>query len=156
MSTVVSAPARANHLVVLAREWAAHPEAWPHAPRFNPGRRWYRQLHSAHDHEVWLLTWLPGQGTDLHDHGPSAGAFIVVSGQLVEQSFEDGRLHERRLAASKGREFSREHIHRIVNPGDGPAVSVHVYGPALSTMTRYQMTDGRPAIVGVDRAGVQW
>jgi hypothetical protein len=31
-----------------------------------------------------------------------------------------------------------------------------VYGPALSTMTRYQMIDGRPAIVGVDRAGVQW
>jgi hypothetical protein len=146
---------RANHLA-LARGWAHDPGMWPHARRSNPGRRWYHRLHSAPDHEVWLLTWLPGQGTDLHGRGPSAGAFIVVSGELVEQSFEDGQLHSRRLAAGNGREFSREHIHCIGNSGDGPAVSVHVYGPALSTMTRYQMVHGRPAVVGIDRAGVQW
>src|SRR3954447_27009918 len=35
--------------------------------------------------QVWLLSWLPGQGTDLHDHGPSAGAFAVARGMLTER-----------------------------------------------------------------------
>ena len=33
----------------------------------------------------WLLSWLPGQGTGLHDHGGSAGAFAVVRGTLHER-----------------------------------------------------------------------
>ena len=37
------------------------------------------------DYEAWLLTWLPGQSTGLHDHGGSAGAFTVLSG-VVEES----------------------------------------------------------------------
>jgi hypothetical protein len=97
-----------------------------------------------------------GQATDLHDHGQSAGAFVIVGGELVEQSFDDGRLRPRRLPAQAGRGFSPVHIHRLVNAGDRPAVSVHVYGPALSTMTRYEVAAGRLAVVGVDRAGAQW
>src|SRR3712207_8332217 len=34
--------------------------------------------------QVWLLSWLPGQGTGLHDHGGSAGALAVVRGTLSE------------------------------------------------------------------------
>jgi Cysteine dioxygenase type I len=154
MPTFVPAPVRVGHLA-LARAWS-DPDAWPLAPRFNAARRWFHRLHAAPDHEVWLLTWLPGQGTDLHDHGPSAGAFVIVSGELSEESFEDGRPGSRHLPTGAGREFSREHVHRIVNAGDRPAVSVHVYGPALSTMTRYQVVGRRITAVGIDRAGVQW
>ena len=52
-------------------------------------------------HEAWLLTWLPGQGTDWHDHGGSAGAFVVVQGALVEGTAVHGvvrgtrRIHRR-------------------------------------------------------------
>ncbi len=35
--------------------------------------------------QVWLLSWLPEQGTPLHDHGTSAGAFTVVRGTLTER-----------------------------------------------------------------------
>ena len=35
--------------------------------------------------QVWLLSWLPEQGTPLHDHGTSAGAFSVVPGTLTER-----------------------------------------------------------------------
>ena len=35
--------------------------------------------------QVWLLSWLPGQGTDLHDHCTSAGAFVVARGSLAER-----------------------------------------------------------------------
>ncbi|SES82853.1 hypothetical protein [Geodermatophilus poikilotrophus] len=38
-------------------------------------------LHEDLSHaQVWLLPWLPGQGTGLHDHGGSAGASAVVRG----------------------------------------------------------------------------
>jgi predicted metal-dependent enzyme (double-stranded beta helix superfamily) len=139
-----------------ARAWADDENAWAISPRFDPARRWYHRVHTSADHEVWLLTWLPGQATDLHDHGPSAGAFVVVSGELTEQSYADESPRSMRLAAGDGREFARGHVHRVANLTDIPAVSVHVYGPRLYTMTRYQVVDGRPAVIGIDRAGVQW
>jgi predicted metal-dependent enzyme (double-stranded beta helix superfamily) len=154
MSTLVPTSVGTDRLA-LARRWA-NPDLWPGAPRFDPARRWYHRLQATADHEVWLLTWLPGQGTELHDHGASGGAFVVVSGEISELSVEDGRLQLRRLTEGSGREFAADHIHRIVNVSDSPAVSVHVYGPALSTMTRYQLVDGRITVVGIDRAGVQW
>ena len=40
--------------------------------------------------EIWLLSWVPGQGTALHDHGLSAGAFAVAQGTLIERVV-DGR-----------------------------------------------------------------
>src|SRR5579875_1446030 len=46
--------------------------------------RWWTQLHSADDLDVWLLSWLPGHATDLHDHGGSSAAFTVVQGALRE------------------------------------------------------------------------
>ena len=76
---------RLDHLAI-ASAFAAAPEQWPVAPRFNPLDRWYHRLHVADDHEVWLLTWLPGQGTEWHDHGGSAGAFHVFSGTLTEDT----------------------------------------------------------------------
>ena len=75
-------------LLSVARWHAEDPSAWPFAPRFDPRQRWYDRLDTADDHEVWLLTWLPGQGTDLHDHGGSAGAFVVVSGVLTEDTVQ--------------------------------------------------------------------
>ena len=37
-----------------------------------------------------------------------------------------------------------------------PAVSVHVYGPALTTMTRYRIGAAGLDVVTVERAGAQW
>jgi Cysteine dioxygenase type I len=140
----------------LAHDYAARPNDWPFAPRWDPSRRWYRRLESRPDREVWLLTWLPGQETDLHDHGLSAGAFVVVTGELVERTVINGRLAARTYPEGAGRGFARGHIHHVSNEGERPAVSVHVYGPALTAMTRYRLLDGRLDVVAVDRAGAQW
>jgi hypothetical protein len=35
-------------------------------------------------------------------------------------------------------------------------VSIHVYGPALSTMTRYRIGRGGLDVLTVEKAGVQW
>jgi hypothetical protein len=148
-------------LLATARRHAAHPYLWPLAPRFNPLRRWYHRLAADAEAEVWLLTWLPGQGTDLHDHGGSSGAFVVVSGVLTEYtvtapSSGAARLSGHTVTPGRGREFGPHHVHRIVNTGVEPAVSVHAYGPALREMTRYRVDDGRLLATAVERVGVDW
>jgi mannose-6-phosphate isomerase-like protein (cupin superfamily) len=145
-----------DHLT-LARDLAAQPQDWPVPPRFDPQRRWYHRLPTAPGTEAWLLTWLPGQGTELHDHGGSSGAFVVVSGILTEDTVDGAaRLHAQTVRAGAGRRFGPHHVHRITNNGTSPAVSLHVYGPALGSMTRYALTDGRLTIAAVERTGDNW
>ena len=96
---------RLDHLAVATR-YASAPTLWPVAPRFTAAQRWYHRIGVEADHEVWLLTWLPGQGTDLHDHGGSSGAFHVVSGTLTEDTVDEAlagygaRLWQRELTVS--------------------------------------------------------
>ena len=153
---------RIDHLAVAA-EYAADPDEWPVAPRFNPVDRWYHRLDSTPDYEVWLLTWLPGQSTDLHDHGGSAGAFQVISGSLTEDTVIPGvagrslpRITARELGEGAGRRFGARHIHRVANRSNRPAISLHVYAPALTTMTRYRIGAEGLDVVALEKAGVQW
>jgi mannose-6-phosphate isomerase-like protein (cupin superfamily) len=143
-------------LLSVARRYAADPNEWAFAPRFDPRERWYARLAATDDYEVWLLTWLPGQGTDLHDHGGSAGAFVVVEGEVVEQTVRDGALLDRTLGRGAQRPFGAHHVHRVVNAASRPAVTIHVYGPALRAMTRYRLDEGALTVESVTRAGADW
>ncbi len=150
---------RARDLAGLAEWYAADPARWPDRPRFNAAERWYSRLAVAGDHEAWLLTWLPGQSTDLHDHGGAAGAFTVLDGQLTEATPTVEpcvRLAERAYGPAATRRFGPHHVHRIANSGTVPAVSVHVYAPALTRMTRYAIEHGVLRTVAVEQAGRDW
>ena len=95
MSTMIrsAAPARvrpgqllgARQLADVVRRLAASPADWLGRVRLNPEGRWYERIHLDDSHEVWVISWLPGQATGFHDHGGSAGAFAVVWGTLVER-----------------------------------------------------------------------
>jgi predicted metal-dependent enzyme (double-stranded beta helix superfamily) len=130
-----------RHLAEIARDVAAQPDLWLPKVQFVEEHRWYERLSVAPDHEVWLLTWLPGQGTEIHDHGGSAGTFAVVRGELSERSFPRAgrRSHPSPWALPSGslRAFGPQHIHEVANQGSEPAVSIHVYSPALTTMSYY-------------------
>ncbi|SCG49189.1 Cysteine dioxygenase type I [Micromonospora echinaurantiaca] len=147
---------RPPDLLAAARRWAADPAGWPVPLRFDPVSRWYARLAVDDEHEVWALSWLPGQGTDLHDHGGSSGAFLVAAGDLTEETVSGGGLRPHRLAAGAGRRFGPRHVHVVTNRGLEPAVSVHVYRPALRRMTRYRLADGRLRVAEVAEAGVAW
>jgi predicted metal-dependent enzyme (double-stranded beta helix superfamily) len=152
-------PTTGVDLAAQALRYAHHPDDWPFAPRFDPVQRWYARLAVAADHEVWLLTWLPGQSTDLHDHGGSAGAFAVLSGVLTEHTVVPGARPALVPAPQPGgavRAFGPRHVHRIVNAGDRPAVSVHAYAPALRSMTRYRLDGSGLRVVAEERAGEDW
>jgi quercetin dioxygenase-like cupin family protein len=141
-------------LLALARRYAA---GLNEVPRFDPTQRWYARIAVTDDHEVWLLTWLPGQGTDLHDHGGSAGAFTVVEGEITEEIVGiDGSLTRGNYAKGDGHSFGPHHVHLIVNASDRPAVTVHAYGPALRTMTRYQLKNGNLIEEYTSTKGADW
>jgi len=144
-----------DHLSI-ARDFATAPNDWPLAPRFSATHRWSHRLATLPDAEVWLLTWLPGQCTDVHDHGGSAGAFTVVEGELTEETFAGVRPASTLMPSGTGRGFGAHHVHRVANLGPKPAVSIHVYGPALTSMTQYRVESGRLVVASVERAGIQW
>lgn len=141
-----------THLLAHARALAADPASWPATLHFDTADRWYTRLTDAGGYESWLLTWLPGQQTGWHDHGGSAGAFLVVSGQLRE----DTARGTRNLTSGRGRQFDARHVHRVINDGTIPAISLHVYAPALTSMTRYEMVDGQLRALAVEKAGADW
>ncbi len=57
---------------------------WMDKVRLRVDRRWYERLFQATDYDIWVISWLPGQNTGFHDHGESAGAFVVATGVLEE------------------------------------------------------------------------
>jgi len=149
-------------LAQIALNLAAEPSLWLPLLRFDPDQRWYTRLTRGDGWEAWLLSWLPGQGTDLHDHGGSRGAFTVLSGALQELTHsptetDPSRLTERMLPSGQVRAFGADHIHQVIGLGPTAAVSLHVYDPALTVMNRYHLDAERgPVIVETDRAGTAW
>ena len=71
----------------LVTSFAGDQALWRPLVRFDPAQRVHTRLDSGPGWEAWLLTWLPGQGTQIHDHGGSAGAFVVVDGCLTEETY---------------------------------------------------------------------
>ena len=51
--------------------------------QYGHSRRWWTRLALTGGVELWLLSWLPEQGTGPHDHGGAAGSFTVLLGELT-------------------------------------------------------------------------
>ena len=62
----------------------ASTDGWMDRVRLRTEHRWYERLYQAPDHDIWVISWLPGQSTGFHDHGESAGAFVIATGVLEE------------------------------------------------------------------------
>lgn len=174
LPTPTDATVRRTGAAGLAAALAAAAPRWLHLVAYRPSSRWTHLLPATDAAEVldpdlhadlagaqvWLLSWLPDQGTPLHDHGTSAGAFSVVRGSLTERVVAAGRsgVHENtaELTAGRVRHFGPHYVHQVVNTQAEPAISVHVYTPGLAWMNTYRI-DG-PALVrtGTERAGVDW
>lgn len=152
-----------RRLVSAAQRLAVRRAEWAHLITFSSAQRQAVRLGVARTYEAWLLTWLPGQTTGLHDHGGSSGVFAVVEGALEEATLAPPRGHQppslvhRTLEAGRTRSFGPHHVHEVACRGERATVSLHLYGPALATMRRYVLdADGRAVIVARERAGVDW
>jgi hypothetical protein len=130
-------PVGPDDLAGVAARYASAGERWRPYVRHDPRRRWYVRLAGTPSHEVWLLCWELGQAIDLHDHGRSAGAFVVTEGVLREEYVAGTELRRVRLRPGVVRRFAAGHVHTVWNPGRGAATSIHAYSPPLHSMTFY-------------------
>ena len=140
-------PARIGELHLLARAARLAPEALPRLDSGPFDRRCRRRLGGSRDYEAWAIGWPPGGSIDLHDHGASAGAVLVVSGELTETRLfrrPTGRLGAATttLTAGCSVSFPGHFVHDVVNEGSTDAISVHVYSPRLRSMTYYNLESG--------------
>jgi hypothetical protein len=115
--------------------------------------RWFTRIHGDGELDVWLISWVPGRATELHDHGGSLGALTVLSGSLNEFRWDGRRLRRRRLDAGDQAGFPLGWVHDVVwaprpvsSPADAagtvqPTLSVHAYSPPLTAMSYYEVTD---------------
>ncbi len=114
---------------------------------YTEGERWHQRLYRDRRVDVWLISWLPTQGTQLHDHGGSSGAFTVLSGSLDEAAVsaahtdvpERARLVDRRRHTGESVSFGPHYVHDVRNLSSTAAVSVHAYSPPLTTMNFYDL-----------------
>ena len=150
-------PLNQARLAELVRLAAATGE-WATLVRYTEDERWYHRLERGENHEVWLLSWLPGQRTGFHDHCGSSGAFAVVAGELRERTPAARRPQPASAAfpAGRARSFGPRHVHEVANESAAPAVSIHAYSPPLAGMRRYELTRSGLVLAAVETAGERW
>lgn len=117
--------------------------------------RWAQDWYVAHRHgspdgtiSLQVFVWPAGSKTKIHDHS-SWGVFCCAVGTVLEERYErldDGSRPDHaslrmlwRRSWSEGASVSTvlpygEGIHRVGNPTDVPAISVHLYGPRLGAI----------------------
>jgi hypothetical protein len=148
-------------LAELARELGGERGLWQHLVRHDPQQRVYVELYRDVHLDVWLICWHDHQDTGFHDHDLSSGAVHVCDGELVEDRLVTGsdgiRQVSVRRAAGTGFEFDAARIHCMGNPGGTPAVSIHLYSPALWRMGYYSFDeDGNFCRASVTYADEMW
>jgi predicted metal-dependent enzyme (double-stranded beta helix superfamily) len=149
MTTIAQAGLGQPQLAGIVRSFAATPQDWIGQVRLNAEGRWYERILVEPDHDVWIITWLPGQATGFHDHGSSVGAFTAAWGVLEEH--HDGTVLA--VTAGTARTFGPGYVHDVRNASAAPVVSVHAYSPPLTEMTRYDLTPGGLAVRGTETGG---
>ncbi|MFE0134743.1 cysteine dioxygenase [Streptomyces sp. NPDC059037] len=135
-------PATVAEFAGLARTIAADRAQWAHLVEYDATSRWYHRLRTGPGYEVWLLSWVPGQGSGLHDHGRSSGVLTVLEGELTEYSARGRRalgagaegVPPLERSREWGRVFAPGYVHEVVNDSLEPAVSLHIYYPGLTDM----------------------
>ena len=118
----------------------ASSDGWMDKVRLHAERRWYERLYQGPDHDIWVISWLPGQSTGFHDHGASSGSFVVATGTLEEHSPGEWT---REIHPGKPRAFGPGYAHDVRNVSVAPAISIHAYSPPLGEMNEYELDGSR-------------
>jgi cysteine dioxygenase len=98
--------------------------------------------------ELLVLCWEPGHVTTVHDHGGSLNFIRVHRGRLTSRLFErvDGGglalASEETLVPAGSTSVDRPQIHQLANTSGARLVTVHVYAPALTRLTVYDVETG--------------
>ncbi len=83
----------------------------------------------------------------------------MSSGELTEYTVSPGivpALSQRVIGAGETSLVDERTVHAVKNRGQQPAVSVHVYAPALRLMRRYLFDESGLWLASLRRAGDDW
>jgi hypothetical protein len=109
-------------------------------------QRWWLRLGLTEGVELWLLSWLPGQGTEPHDHGGAAGSFTVLTGSVREDyRYPAGPIRTATRTTGEAIGFGSGRAHQVRNTGTAPAATVHAYSPPLVPTREYPSLADIPA-----------
>lgn len=134
-----------DQLEQLARDIAADPTIWEPLVVVDPHRRRYRLLFEDDRIDVWVLSWMSGQGTGFHDHDLSAVGLACAAGEVVEkQMLLPTGAHAVAMTPGVSRPGPPGYIHSVAHVDGAPAVTIHAYSPPLVRVGQYR----------VDEAGV--
>src|SRR5690606_38913729 len=89
----------------------------------------------------------------------TAAATTAAAGSAEEDAADGGRrvrLVSRRYHAGQVRAFGSSHLHDVAALAGTRAVTLHVYAPRLTTMTRYALDGGRLVVTSREREGADW
>ena len=151
MKRETQTPTSLRHHIELLREQARNQHLHSLLDPEATERQWL-EIPTSTDLQLWLMSWPPGAESGWHDHGEATGAFTVLSGRLVERRWNAGVWLDW-LWPGDTRAFLGNHIHNVGNDGKETALSLHVYAPRLTTMTRYDLVDGMLETAGVEKTG---
>lgn len=141
----------ADVLAAIAAGLAAVTVPWELGMGEVPTERRFHRVLATDAYEAWVICWPSGESLEMHDHGGSAGAFSIVSGELDEATIEAGVKVVRTFAPGDTTAFGASRVHAVANRGDAVATSVHVYSPPLSSMVYYEPGhEGSLVAVGED------
>ena len=127
----------ATTLASIVDGLARSPECWRALVEHEAGARRYAPI-PLDGVDAWVISWAPGTGLALHDHGGADGALTVVEGSLLERHGSrqvPSVLQARALDLGTTVVFDADHVHEVTNVGEVAAVSIQVYAPALDRMT---------------------
>jgi rhodanese-related sulfurtransferase len=134
-SQIGATPRTPEELASIVSQFASS-DGWLDRVRLRADDRWYERLYHGPDHDIWVISWMPGQSTGFHDHGESAGAFVVATGILEEH--RPGK-QTRVIYPSQPRAFGSDYAHDVRNASLAPAISIHAYSPPLTDMNEYEL-----------------
>jgi cysteine dioxygenase len=133
---------------------------------WNPERHTRNLIFRNRMIEVMLICWQPGAVTPLHTHNGQLGWMVVTEGTLVVENYRQVRCNRPENQQVAGidciagateiemelldREVvepwsavntvdKNQTIHRILNPSDQPAVSLHIYSQPIDSCVVFDM-----------------
>lgn len=118
---------------------AADPDTWAPLVVTDADRRRYRLVYEDDRLDLWVLSWMPGQATGLHDHGVSGVALTAVQGSVIERHLVIGAPPTRRtLTPGTVHTGPAGYIHAVGHDAGAPAVTIHAYSPPLVQVGQYR------------------
>jgi cysteine dioxygenase len=82
--------------------------------------------------EVYVICWLGGQGSGIHNHSENGCLMKVLSGRLCETLYhKDLSLSVKTTIEEGSTSYMHNSLgyHKIENPGEESAISLHIYSP---------------------------